>query len=169
MLVISRAALDWRTDEVRAVFRAAPGPGELPAIAVSPGIVVWTPPRRCLVRSVVAGIDTGDPLVAAGGATTASVGAQLGAGAANTATTLFIQATSTALWNTAGGRPMGWGNQGPQGASLGNTAFQDGGVLMWPADQYFPSEVHNARTINVISDVGTYTGTLLFIIQWRPV
>lgn len=165
MLLITHAARGWRTEERRVEFRAAPGPGQFSPI-VPTGVPIWTPPVRALVRAVTASVDLGDVLVAAGGATVCGVGGTTGAALA---TQQFIANTATATWNSAGGRAFGWGNSGPSGASLGSTVFQDGGILMWPANGFFPGETMAERAISPHCDAGSYTGTLLFVIQWRPV
>lgn len=165
--VIARAFVGWRTVRVRAIHRAAPGPGELPAIAVAPGIVIWTPPVPALVRAIVVQIDTGDPLVAAGGALNVRVG--LNISVVGTDLQTFVQNETFAVWNVAGGRVFGWGNEGP-GVTAGTSqwAVGSGGVFMMPLNSLHPGEASSARSIAVTTDVGTATGTMLYAFQWRP-
>lgn len=164
-LIIVPGFQTWRTDLLRAEFRTAPGPGQFTPI-VPAGVQVWTPPVRALVRAVTVSVDLGDVLVAAGAATVCGVGSTTGAALA---TQQFVGNTATATWNAAGGRAFGWGQSGPSGVSLGSTVFQDGGILMWPADGFFIGETMANRAISPHCDAGSYTGTLLFVIQWRVV
>lgn len=169
MLLITRGAQEWRTQRVRAVHRAVPGPGEFAAIPVAPGIVIWTPPVPALVRTIAVNIDTGDPLLAAGGALNVRVGLNVGAGVGSDLQP-FVQNNLFATWNVAGGRVLGAGNEGPGGTGAGTSIWTlaEGGVLMTPVNALHPGEANLARAIVVSVDVGTATGTMLYAFQWRP-
>lgn len=150
----------WTTVELRAAFRAVPGPGEFSPVIVT-GRSVWTPPSRCFLRGLTAQIDTGDPLVAAGGATTCSIGVQT---TAADYVSPFVTAQTTAVWNT--GRPFGWGRQGPA-VTITNPGISEAGVTMFPANGLFPTEAGDPRTVAVGCDAGSYTGTLLIVFQYH--
>lgn len=161
-LLVAVAAGGWITEEITAVFRAVPGPGELAAIVPAPGTIIWTPPEPALLRGVTAIVNVLDPLVAAGGATVVSIGSR----GVESNVTHFVQSTVLATWNNAGGRTFGWGRLGPQGASLGVNTWTDGGVSMLPANAMVPTQT--ALTLAAFCDAGSVTGTIVVRIQWRP-
>ncbi len=160
----------WRTEQLRVEFRAVPGAGQFPAIVLA-GTAFWRPPVRALVRAVAATVDLGDPLVAGGvpPATTVSLGVMVNGAGVPAA---LIAANTFAAWNTAGGVVRGWFNNTQVAAG---TTFappgQEGGLVMHPANQFFPGETQGERSIAAFTDnaTGTGTGTMLVVLQWRPI
>lgn len=157
----------WITEQLRCEFRTVPGAGQFPAIS-NGGTAIWRPPRRAYLRAVIYVVDLGDILVAAGGATALRCGIMTNG--------LFITGVwtgdvGTANVNAAGGAGTGWlqSTQGAAGAPNRPTQLKDG-CVMWAANQLWPGETQGERALAVATDVvgGTYTGTLLFTIQWVP-
>ena len=150
---------EWRGERIRAIFRAAPGPGEFPAIATT-GTAFWTPPVPAYVRGIVAVPDAGDILVAAGGATLVSMGLQ---GEAST----LILATTFANWNV--GAVRGWGTNGvPAPTGGGSSSAIETGIQVCPLNAFFAGETNTLRTMTMNTNLGTATGTLLIRFEWRP-
>lgn len=138
-------------------FRSAPGAGQFAAISTGLGVAVYTPRFAIYMRRMMAWIDQSDPLVAAGGATKITWNL-VGGGALSVAIvqdniTFYNQTTTLAVAPGAGvTSPTVVGELEqvlhPTGFLIGNTSA--------------------ARSLNVVTDAGTATGTLYFSFEWRP-
>lgn len=165
MIISKKIADRYITEQLRCEFRTVPGAGQFAPINTT-GIAVWTPPVRALIKGLVAVVDLGDPLVAAGGAATMALG-NLTNG--TLAATVFGVAQATAVWNTAGGRGIGWDAQIAQAANIFEPPPPlDGGAAMWGTDLLWPGIASGTRFLAASSNAGTYTGTVLITLQWRP-
>lgn len=160
------AAAGWRTEQIRSVFRAAPGPGELAAITVS-GIAFWRPPTRALVRAVVHVVDLGDPLVFGGAPAATVVGVGLITNGVLLTQRLLLNA-GTGSWNLAGGRGLGWASSLTAAAGSADTPpHQAGGIVLWPANGLWTGETQGESALAYAADQGNVTGTILTTLEWR--
>ena len=138
------------------VFRAAPGAGQLPSIAVA-AAVIYTP----TVPIEVIGFDFWSPaadlLVAAGGATLVKLA--LANGAAGTLT-FFINA-AIATWNN-NGEGGGFYTGG------GGTSNVQPNIHLYPGS-FLDSTNATTRCIAISCDVGTITGTVWLQLTYRRI
>ena len=158
MLTINRAVKPkWQLIKLTTIHRAAPGPGQLPAIPGGAGLALWVPPEPGLisaysVNSTAIGIDQ---LVGAGGATTLAIGV--------TPAAVFVNALALASYST---QLAGWGVNGPSVAA-GIVGIADQGVVVHPIGT-LPDLGAAQRVLQGFANAGTITGTLHHRFLFQP-
>lgn len=145
-----------RVAEATFAFRAAPGPGELPAIAAG-GAVIYTPASDIEVEGFDMWASLADPFVAGGGATTVAM--HLSNAGGGIFSMLLNQGISNWNANTNGrGHRIG----------AGGAPVRDGMALA-PRAAFADSGASGGHSLRISCDVGTVTGKLYVRLHFRRV